>query len=176
MDQVQLGTSRLTGYMMAMLGCRGKWFLPEPDPEENLSAGAMLQIREALENTGLLELDFDGKLHPTPEFARMAYNITHARGALCWQTADARRIVLRGPVDDLVLVCQNDLWTAQRRYPSALLSWAQTLAAGREPGTLAAMNAPEQAAQEACLSPDGGRAEHIAAMLDIYFGGGMMDA
>ena len=176
MNQTKIGTTRLTGYLLTMLGCRGKWLLPEPEPAETVDAPKLLQIRRELEDTGLVELDFDGKLHPTEEFARLAYNMTHARGALRWKSEDRQQIFLRGPVDDLLLTCRWDLWTMELSRPSALLRWARELTASEEAGTLSAVNEPDGLPVEISPALGADRQKGILEILDIYYGGGQDDA
>lgn len=175
MKQLKIGTTRLTGFLLTMLGCGGKWNLPCPDPNENVDAGKLLQIRKELEDTGLVELDFDGKLHPTKEFARMAYNITNARGALGWK-ADRERICLRGPVDDLVLCCEQDQWTMELARPSQVIYWVRELLQEKAVGTAWAMCEPEATPREVFTDMEADPAEAFAQLLDIYFGGGADNA
>lgn len=176
MGKLTIGTTRLTGFLLVMLGCRGKWYLPEPDPRETVDTGELLRIRQEMEDTGLVELDFDGKLHPTAEFARMVYNITHARGALGWKKDSQQRIYLRGPVDDLLLSCQDDLWTMELSPPSGVILWIRELCRQEEGGTLWAMNVPEDAPREVFPAMQASPEEALGELLDIYFGGGKQDA
>ena len=79
--------------------------LPErlllPDPAG--TAADFLQARQEWETAGLVELDFDGPLHPQPRFARMLYNLTHVRGMLRLRREGETVLLVRGPVDLLRL-------------------------------------------------------------------------
>lgn len=176
MNQIQLGTTRLTSCLMALLSCQGKWFLPEVELPEDLDAAKLLQIRQEMEATGLVELDFDGKLHPSTEFARMSYNITHARGALRWVKDDRKRIYIRGPVDDLLLICHADSWTMELSRPSGVIEWMRDLALGDAGGAFSAMGPDGDASREIFPSTEADPPEALSSLLDIYFGGGSSDA
>lgn len=176
MDQVKIGSTHLTGCLMALLGSSGKWFLPEPGFQEAIDAAKLLQIRQELEDTGFVELDFDGKLHPTAEFARLAYNITHARNALCWKKENRQRIYIRGPVDDLLLTCERDIWSMELSRPSGVLFWMRDLVQNGSGGMLKAMNGAGEASREVFPEMEADPAEAVSDLLDIYFGGGSGDA
>lgn len=81
------------------LGLTGKYFLPEigGGPEEFIKA------RGEWEKEGLAKLDFDGSLHPKPQFARMLYNLKHVQSALQYEGEEGKTLFLKGPVDVLVL-------------------------------------------------------------------------
>ena len=51
-------------------------------PEAAYSAKAFLLARDEWEKLGLVELDFDGALHPQPRFARMLHNLMKWRSVL----------------------------------------------------------------------------------------------
>ena len=106
----------------------------------------------------------------------MAYNITHARGALRWKSEDRQQIFLRGPVDDLLLTCQWDLWTMELSRPSAILRWAREFAASDEAGTLSAVNESGGLPVEISLALGADRQKGTLEMLDIYYGGGQDNA
>lgn len=175
MQRMKIGTTQLTGFLLTMLGCGRKWNLPRPDFPGTVDAGGLLQIRQELENTGLVELDFDGKLHPTREFARMAYNITHAKAAMGWK-ADGELIYLRGPVDDLLLCCEHDLWTMELAQPSQVILWVKELIKEKTVGTVWAMGEPDEIPKEVSIARETDSTEVLIALLDIYFGGGKPNA
>ena len=176
MNEMTIGTSRLTGYLVSMLGLGGQWILPDRNTGETLDPAKLLQIRQELEETGLVELDFDGKLHPTEKFARDAYTLKHVRAALRWAEEDEIALFLRGPVDDLLLRCRWDLWTLERVRPSAVLNWARDLAGSCHAGTLAAVDSPNGIPQEYVLQEKEDRSGLLTLALDIYFGGGDQNA
>lgn len=68
-------------------------------PEAAYSAKAFLLARDEWEALGLVELDFDGALHPQPRFARMLHNLRKWRSVLLVSGGGEKTIFVRGPVD-----------------------------------------------------------------------------
>lgn len=68
-------------------------------PEAAYSAKAFLLARDEWEKLGLVELDFDGALHPQPQFARMLHNLMKWRSVLRVSDSKGETYFVRGPVD-----------------------------------------------------------------------------
>lgn len=105
-----------------------QWLLPMITVEEN-TAENFVTARAEWESRGLVEQDFDGSLCPQPNFSRLLYNITHARGAIRYENTSAITLYLRGPVDLLCLVYSKEtsIWSLTLRPTSEVYHWAKTV-------------------------------------------------
>lgn len=132
------------------LGLSGKWFLPESDG----GPGEFIKAREEWEKEGLAQLDFDGSLHPVPRFARMLYNLTHARSAMLYESGEEKVLFLKGTADVLMLVQRKrkGSWElALRPFHEALWQIRQ-LAEGCVPGRFLVLGEGEE--EPFCREPD----------------------
>ena len=106
------------GQLLATMPIGGHSLLPQAvyTPRDFLAA------RQELEKAGLIELDFDGSLHPRPLFARMLWNLQKYQSVMRIQAAEETFFFIRGTVD-LLQICrepENPFWKmALRPLPEA---------------------------------------------------------
>ncbi|MGI5894875.1 MAG: hypothetical protein ACOX6P_09830 [Candidatus Merdivicinus sp.] len=108
---IQLSEQAL-GQLLATMPVGGHSLLPESEysPKKFLSA------RRELEAAGLVELDFDGSLHPRPLLARMLWNLQKFESVMRIQAAGRTIYFIKGPVDLL-----------QIRWDSEEVPWKMAL-------------------------------------------------
>lgn len=141
-------------------------------PEAAYSAKAFLLARDEWEKLGLVELDFDGALHPQPRFARMLHNLIKWRSVLLVDEDGKETAFVRGPVDLLQLRRDGEnLWrvalrplTEARRLVDRLVQ-----SPGGEDWTLTAQAAGEDCPQTAKRSSGGDAARQAQAVLRYFY-------
>lgn len=114
-----------------------QWLLPMITAEEN-TVQSFITARTEWESGNLVEQDFDGSLSPQPYFARLLYNITHARGAMRFETESDITLYLRGPVDLLCLVQSKEslIWSLHLCPASDIAHFVNTILLSAVSGTL----------------------------------------
>ena len=127
--------------MTGMLGLKGKWLLPEGEG----GAKNFLKARKEWEEAGLARLDFDGELHLEPRMARLIYNMTHAQAAALYEDEEQKVLLLKGPVDVLLLeyIREEESWELALRPFHETAEWLRSLAEISSPGRLLTLRAGE---------------------------------
>lgn len=127
--------------MTGMLGLKGKWLLPEGEG----GAKNFLKARKEWEEAGLARLDFDGELHLEPRMARLIYNMTHAQAAALYEDGEQKVLLLKGPVDVLLLeyIREEESWELALRPFHETAEWLRSLAEVSSPGRLLTLRAGE---------------------------------
>lgn len=141
-------------------------------PEAAYSAKAFLLAREEWEKLGLVELDFDGSLHPRPRFSRMLLNLMKWRSVLRVTVGGEETTFVRGPVD--LLQIRRD-GTDFRRIALRPLTEARWLvnrilqSPGENDWELTVQAAGDGEPQTAKRSSDGDAAQQAQAVLQHFY-------
>lgn len=120
--EVKIGSTAALVQLLGLLGLEGSWLKQETP----LTAEMFLQIRGDWERDGLVELDFDGRLHPSPLLARLNWNLIHKRSVMRYESAERVQLLFLGPVDITAAVCTQGVWSLQI-YP---VTYAEKMALG----------------------------------------------
>ncbi len=142
-------------------------------PEAAYSAKAFLLARDEWEKLGLVELDFDGALHPQPRFARMLHNLMKWHSVLLVSGGGEETIFVRGPVDLLQLRRDGkDFWRIALR-PLTEARWLVRRlleAPGGEEWTLTVQAAGDEEPRTAAASPSAAdAAQRAQAVLQHFY-------
>lgn len=141
-------------------------------PEAAYSAKAFLLAREEWEKLGLVELDFDGALHPQPRFARMLLNLMKWRGVLRVSAGGKETTFVRGPVDLLQIRRDGeDFWRVALR-PLTEARWLVNQLLQSPEGTnweLTVQTSGDNEPQTAKGSSDGDAAQQAQAVLQHFY-------
>ena len=142
-------------------------------PEAAYSAKAFLLARDEWEALGLVELDFDGALHPQPRFARMLHNLIKWRSVLIVAGGGEETIFVRGPVDLLQLRRDGEAFWRIALRPLTEARWLVLRlleAPGKEEWTLTVQAAGDEEPRTAAASPSAAdAAQQAQAVLQHFY-------
>lgn len=121
--------------LLTLYQCGGKHLLPEGFKTGNEAMRQFLKGRQELCENGLAELDFDGKVYPTREFARFSYTIPRTlsvmhfqHGASCQETQSkfcVQEWYLRGPIELMRITETDEGFTLTISSVDDLLTWVK---------------------------------------------------
>lgn len=159
---------------MQLLGGTGQWLLPAFVRKNGQGSEAYLSGRDELCRSGWAELDFDGKLHPTREFSRMIFSLTHLRGLLRLELEEETCWYLRSTVEMMVLSCREDRITLDRCRAGTGVAALQDALLHTAAGHVTTQNRGEihetQLEETPCDSD--ARRAYTETQLQIFFGEG----
>lgn len=156
----------------------GACLLPRADYGAGRGADDFLAGREELCRNSWAELDFDGKIAPSPEFARLIYDIAWAEAAMRLELPGKTQWYLLAPVEMLFLELEGELFRLERRPGKTLMPWVrQTLLAATK-GSLTTQRNGRRRQTDLFRTKPGGeeRAQELVQHLRMYFGKEANDA
>ena len=155
-----------------LLGKENSPFLPQPFYSAGRGADTFLAGRNELCEMGLAELDFDGRISPTPAFARLLYDITHAEAAIKLEQPDRICWYLLAPTEMLYVEQEGDRVRLERRRAVSLLPWVREILLPAQAGTLTTQRGERLRKTELTPSSAGEepRAKELTGHLAVFFG------
>lgn len=158
--------------VLHLLGTESPTFLPRPVYSADRGADTFLAGRNELCEMDLAELDFDGHITPSPGFARLLYDITHAEAAIRLEQPDRICWYLLAPTEMLYVEQEGDRVQLERRRAVSLLPWVRETLLPAQKGTLTTQRAGQnkQLALELQRAGNEARAQELAQHLALFFG------
>ena len=155
-----------------LLGADGSRYLPGPVYSADRGADAFLSGRNELCEMDLAELDFDGRISPTPAFARLLYDITHAEAAIKLEQPDRICWYLLAPAEMLYVEQEGDRIRLERRRAVSLLPWVRETLLPARAGMLTTQRGERIRKTELTPSSVGEelRAKELTGHLAVFFG------
>lgn len=156
----------------------GTCLLPDVDYGGGTGADDFLVGREELCRKGWAELDFDGKLVPSPEYARLIYDIAWAQATMRLELPKTIQWYLLAPTEMLFLELEGEQFRLERRAGKTLIPWMrQTLLPAVE-GILTTQRKRQQRQSDLSGTKPGGeeRIRELTQHLGTYFGQEAQDA
>ena len=155
-----------------LLGADGARYLPGPVYSADRGADTFLAGRNELCQMNLVELDFDGRISPTPSFARLLYDITHAEAAIKLEQPDRIRWYLLAPTEMLYVEQEGYCVRLERRRAVSLLPWVRETLLPAQGGWLTTQRGERIRKTELTPSSAGEelRAKELTGHLAVFFG------
>jgi hypothetical protein len=171
MKQISMSLTALQS-ALHLLNCSGTCLLPQPGYTADESAEAFLRGRDELCENGWAELDFDGKVSSSREFARLTYDIVYAEAAMRLELPDKTQWYLRAPTEMLFIEQKHESMFLERRSGRSLLPWIRETVLTAVAGTLTTlrMEKTRQILLEQSQEGSQERAQELVKHLALFFG------
>lgn len=155
-----------------LLNRSGAYLLPKSTHAVDKETDAFLLGRDELCTRGWAELDFDGKVIPSKEYARLIYDIAHAEASLRLESPDQAQWYLLAPTEMLFIEQAGDSFRLERRKGQTLMPWLRENALAVVEGTLTTLRSDQtRNALLGQFEPDSqSRATEIVKHLSLFFG------
>lgn len=150
----------------------GAHLLPKGNPVAAQETDAFLTGRDELCRQGWAELDFDGKITPSRDYARLIYGIAHAEASMRLELTCGTQWYLLAPTEMLFVEQTGDTFRLERRKGQTLMPWLRKTALTVERGTLTTLRGRQtRSALLGQFDPgSGNRATELVKHLSLFFG------
>ncbi len=157
---------------LQLLGCAGKHLLPGMSATGAEQTDSFLRGREELCINGWAEMDFDGKVSPSREFARLIYAISHAQGAICLELPEKTQWYLRTPVEMLKIQQEKNMITLERQGGRVFLPWIRETVLPAPEGTITTLQKEQICKTSLSEFPASSelRGRELVKHLSLFFG------
>lgn len=157
---------------LQLLGCSGKHLLPDISATGAEQTDAFLCGREELCKNGWAEMDFDGKISPSREFARLIYATSHDQGVIYLELPEKNQWCLRTPVEMLWIQQEKKTVTLERQGGRAFLPWIRETVLPAPEGTITTLQKEEIRKASLAQFPASSelRARELVRHLSLFFG------